>query len=289
MDDQLSLICSIKVGEIIINLICPSIDYAKGMREYFNAGAEDHPDIEIQLEITAEKKEITIPESLFNTKTVCGTAFSLTGGCAEGEYHPGTGKGWLRVHYLLTSSLRTRLFEQLLYQAFYSAVKKRNDHALLIHSCGVIHKKSGYLFVGKSGSGKSTVAELSSDKRVLNDEIILIDMKTGKPVIYSTPFNGYFKEKKTGCADLKGIFLLEQADTHSLTGVKKSSAVKSLFQEIVPVIGLEEEMTGNTHAIMLDYAAILAREIPVYTLKFLPDPGFWEVIERDMTNVGVYL
>ena len=67
-DDLSSLLCSIKAGKITINLKCPSLDYAKGIREYFNAGEDREPGIEIDLQITAENRDIRIPESLFTAK-----------------------------------------------------------------------------------------------------------------------------------------------------------------------------------------------------------------------------
>lgn len=301
MDDQSSLICSIKTGKITINLKCPSLEYANGIREYFNtkgegeqgireyvnAGEHGEFGIEINLQITAENGDIRIPESLFTAKSVHDNNFTITNKCAKGYFDPGTGKGLIQVHYLLTSSIRTRLFEQLLYQAFYSASKRSHYNALLIHSCGIKRKDYGFLFVGKAGSGKSTIAELSKEYTVLNDEIMLIELDKDKPVMHSTPFNGYFKGKTGGSAELKAIFFLEHADTHRVSTEKKSTAVKALFREIVPVIGLEEEITPETHTVMLDYAAVIVQKTPVYRLGFLPDPGFWEEIYKKITADGV--
>lgn len=295
MDDHSPLICSIQAGKITIHLTCPSLDYAKGIREYFNAGGEGNPDIEIELRITAENTDISIPESLFTTKSVHNNKFTIMKNCAKGNFDPGTGKGSIQVHYFLTSSTRTRLFEQLLYQAFYSASKRSHYNALLIHSCGIIRDDCGFLFVGKAGSGKSTIAKLSKEYAVLNDEIMLIELEKKTvndsiprlPVIHSTPFNGYFKAKTKGSAELKAIFFLEHADTHRVYREKESRAVKTLFQEIVPAIGLEDEMNSEIHAAMLDHAVTIVKRTPVYKLEFLPDKGFWDEIYKIITANGV--
>jgi len=286
MDKGSSLICSIIIGETTINLKCPTPDYAKGIREYFASGKIVNSDIEIELKITAEDEAIQIPESLFTTKSVQNNSFSIKGNCAKGHFDPDLGKGLIQAHHLLTSSTRTRLFEQLLYQAFYSASKKMHYNAILIHSCGIIKEDSGYLFVGKSGSGKSTIAELSKNYCVLNDEITMIELDKEKPVIHSTPFNGYFKAKTKGSSALKAIFFLEHAESHRVSIEKVSIAVKNLFQEIVPVIGLEEEINHETHTTMLNYATIITQKIPVYKLEFSPDPGFWEEICKKVTEDG---
>jgi hypothetical protein len=280
MDTDTSLICSLRIGKITIHLKCPSDEYARDVREYFNAGAEGKADSEIDLEITAGDRNIRIPDSLFTTKSVRNNHFTIEDDCAKGFFDTKTGKGKIQVHYLLTSSLRTRLFEQLLYQAFYSAAKRAGYHALLMHSCGVIKEHCGYLFVGKAESGKTTVAELSREYSVLNDEIMMIDLGGDTPVIYSTPFNGYFKDKVEGTATLGSLFLLQQSGVNRITEIKKSLAVKTLFHEIVPVIGLEETITPETHEAMLDYAAEIAQKTPVYNLEFRKDSGFWAEIEK---------
>ncbi|MBN1696491.1 MAG: hypothetical protein JW881_03155 [Spirochaetales bacterium] len=287
MDIHSSLRCSIRIGEIIIHLQCPTEDYAKDLRRYFNAKDESGQGIEIELEITAGEENIGIPESLFTEKSVSGNHFTITGHSASGFFDAATGKGKINVHYALTSSLRTRLFEQLMYQAFYSAVKRTAGHNLLIHSCGVIRDDRGYLFVGKSESGKTTIAGLSKTYSVLNDEITMIDLDGKIPVLHSTPFNGYFTSKVEGKAPLSSLFILRQSHKHAVTEIRKSTAVKTIFHEIVPITGLEDEITGETHERMLDDASEIAEKTPVYILEFRKDAGFWAEIDTMTKKNGV--
>jgi len=46
----------------------------------------------------------------------------------------------------------------------------------MLHGCGVLNSRKGYLFLAKSGGGKSTIAGLALKKsfRALNDDRIII-------------------------------------------------------------------------------------------------------------------
>ena len=68
---------------------------------------------------------------------------------------------------------------------------------LPVHASGVVHKEKGILFIGHSGAGKSTVARLSSPRRVLSDECILIKKDGDAFTAYGTPFGRENKGENT--------------------------------------------------------------------------------------------
>ena len=174
-----------------------------------------------------------------------------------------------------------RILEQIFYQAFWSARRAAGLEAFLIHSSAVIVDGRGFLFVGPSEAGKSTVASLSSDYHVLGDEMNLVRDTENGLVLVGTLFNGLFKDKQPGEAPLAGVFLLKQAPHHALTKAPLLEAVTSLAAEMVPPVGLDEIATRETLPQMMGLAETLATKSELKFLEFLPDDGFWNVIAAE--------
>jgi len=253
----------------------PVCDY---FREYFlgQTSASD-PQVIIRIHISLEKPGTGVPNSLFLTKKKREGGFETGDGLLVAEYDRESSVWHFTVNLLLLKNDYARVFEQILYQAFYTAAGQMNYH--LIHSSAVIREGWGYLFFGPSESGKSTVASLSSTYQVINDEINIIDLERDTPILRSTPFNGLFRDKKEGSAPLKGVFLLNKAPFHGAEPISGGKAVKALAGEVIPPIGLEEVIDPMTFPRMMDRASEIAAKVPLFRLDFLPDSGFWDVIK----------
>lgn len=273
------------VGNLVIGMSFYPSRYAAVFKEYFGAEcSQEKPDIHLELRITQGEKATGIESSLFTSKSLTKTGFVMLDGLVRGMYDKKTKEGRIRISKILTIKPAIRVFEQLLYQAYYSAKKNYDCDEFLVHSAGVLHRGLGYLFVGSTGAGKTTVARLSHPDSVLNDEINLISFVKNEVEVQSTPFNGLFKEKSAGYGKLKAVLLLRQASEHKLKDIKGVDAVKVLTREIVPPIGLDEEITPTIRAAMLDMADRIRRSVPVYRLEFLPNRGFWELIDQEISN-----
>ncbi len=273
----------LRIGGIVVSLRCPSRRSVRSLEAYFGTGnSPDPPQVRLALRIVPHDDEPDIPESLFSGKRTGRGSFRMAGDLAYGRVDPDSGEGELHVKELLTHGMLTRVFEQLLYQAFYTGAHRAGYEACLVHSSGIIRGGRGFLFSGSSGSGKSTVARLSGGATILNDEICLVTFENGRVELHDTPFNGYFREKSGGTAPLSALFFLTQANEHRLVPLRPAEAAGRLFPQIVPPMGIEEELSPEVRARMLDLAGRISSLIPVYELRFLPDPGFWQQIEREI-------
>jgi hypothetical protein len=60
---------------------------------------------------------------------------------------------------------------------------------VMLHACGIDDSGYGYLFLGNSGHGKSTIARLWSENKatVLNDDRIIVREINGELLMYGTP------------------------------------------------------------------------------------------------------
>jgi len=103
--------------------------------------------------------------------------------------------GWLDVEHR-TATVRVAdlagVFNCFL-RVFYSVVLLEYN-GFLVHSAGLAYKNKGYLFVGASESGKTTVAKTAGkDFKVLSDELVIIRRVNNEIFLFATPFKGEFE------------------------------------------------------------------------------------------------
>lgn len=270
---------NLPVGQVIIGLKFKNSDLVNHFQEYFLVkNSMKNPDVQINIEFTCKGRFFEVPNSLFLTKKVKHNTFTAGDGLIRGKYKKRKNEWIFKIHELLVEGDYKRVFEQILYQAYNSC--SVHNQSYLVHSSGVIKDGFAYLFVGPSESGKSTVATLSQKYQVINDEINIVSITSDPPSLEGTPFNGLYRDKKKGKAPLKGIFLLNQALFHGVEKISGARAVKPLTKEIIPPIGLDEELSPATYIKMMDIARDIAVHVPIYQMDFLPDEGFWDVLDK---------
>jgi hypothetical protein len=271
----------LRLGQVVIGLTCPDEEFARSLGTYFDRPCDPAPcDVDLDLHLVPHLEDPPVPNSLIIHKRVDGDRFDIADGLIRGHYDADTGRGALHVKTILTNGLMTRVFEQILYQAFHSAIQRTGYDACLVHSSGVIHAGAGYLFVGPSGAGKRTVAQLSGDHRVLNDEMNLVAFGADGPRLVGVPFNGHFREKGPGEAPLAAILLLVQDDRHHLEPVGPAEAAGAIAAQVTPPVGLADGADPQTPQAMIDVGSRLALSVPVHKLHFRRDDGFWSVLAQ---------
>ncbi len=276
----------LRVGEAVIALTCPDAVFARSMAEYFAQASDPaDPHVHLDLILVPHTENPAVPNSLILHKTVQDGAFDIADDLIAGHYDPQSGTGELRVKTLLTNGLMTRVFEQILYQAFHSACRRAGYDACLVHSSGVIADGAGYIFVGPSEAGKSTVARLSGDHTVLNDEMNLVEFHPDGLRLVGTPFNGHFRDKQPGAAPLRALLLLGKSHVHALETVGAGEAIGAVSTQIAPPVGLDEIATDQTPQTMLDLGTRIVTSTEVRRLMFTPDAGFWPVLTENLGRV----
>jgi hypothetical protein len=145
---------------------------------------------------------------------------------------------------------------------------------IMMHAAGILRNGKAYLFFGHSGAGKTTVARLSSQDVVLNDDLIILLPEDGVWQAYGTPFwNPTQVRPSPRHAPLIGLYRLVQSKKVCLETLPASQALAELVAN-TPVLP-EDPLRGGE--LMLRLAALL-KEIPAFRLFFLPDDTFWRLI-----------
>ena len=158
-----------------------------------------------------------------------------------------------------------------------------NSGSLMVHGAGIKKGKGrgGYLFMGTSGTGKSTVAALSSRDMVLSDDATVIEVTGGACLLHATPFRQVWCEQKASKRlyleheKLDKLLFLHQSATTFIQPREQRSAFTELLKEHLHCF----EVMGEP---LKRRAFYLCRAVcdmtPSYDLFFRKDPGFWELV-----------
>ena len=142
---------------------------------------------------------------------------------------------------------------------------------VLFHAAAVSLDGKGYMFLGKSGTGKSTHAGLWLQNlqgvELMNDDNPAVRVKAdGTAVVYGTPWSGKTPCYRNVSAPVGGIVLLSQAPYNKITRLSGIGA----YAAIVPSISgkrWDSKLADGLH----DTENTLASNIPVWHLDCLPD------------------
>lgn len=143
-------------------------------------------------------------------------------------------------------------------------------NCVLIHSSAVINNDSGYAFLGRSGTGKSTHSKLWMKYipgfTLLNDDNPAIRLKDGSVSIYGTPWSGKTKCYINDVRPLKGLVRLKQASNNSFE-IKNGKIALLTILPSCSAIRWNKYLYSNLVNILIDIINLL----PIAELQCLPD------------------
>jgi hypothetical protein len=147
---------------------------------------------------------------------------------------------------------------------------------LLFHAAGLAYHDRGYAFFGYSGSGKTTVARVSSRARLLNDDLVVLLPQAQRWDMFATPFSNPSQVQPAGHqrVPLTALYRLIQDRRIFLEALDPALALAEVVASS-PIVCADPDRA----VALLDRAAQLTRAIPVQRLHFLPDDSFWNLID----------
>ncbi len=150
------------------------------------------------------------------------------------------------------------------------------EGGLLMHAAGLLADGKAYLFIGVSGSGKSTVTALSPHAVALSDDLVLLRPTDGCWTAHGTPFwnpETAGRSGQTASGPVAGIFKLVKALEVRLEPLSLAGAAAELAANC-PVINGRPELLPE----LLSRCLALAGAVPTQRLYFRKDASFWKTI-----------
>lgn len=148
-----------------------------------------------------------------------------------------------------------------------------------LHGAGVVREGRGFVFAGKSRSGKSTAVRLSAPAQSLGDDFAVVWPDSGSWWTCALPFDNGERaplSREPGKVPLAAICRLQQAAEASVAPVAPpavaSAALLSLTAFPWALPDLVDDLAANVSAFAGAGPGLL-------DLRFRLDPDFWEALE----------
>ena len=167
------------------------------------------------------------------------------------------------------TSLDLALLRFGLWMMFGVVLSKKQ--AIAIHSSVIECKGRGVLFLGESGTGKSTHTRLWREHiegaRLLNDDSPIIRIVDGEARVYGSPWSGKTPCYKSRYVPVAGLCRLSQAPYNTIRRLSTIAAIGALLPSCPPQYAHDEHLQD---AICCTLGEIL-RRVPAYHLECLPN------------------
>ncbi len=151
---------------------------------------------------------------------------------------------------------------------------------IILHGSGLIFKEKGYLFVGHSDAGKTTLVKLfHQHAKILNDDRMIVRKEHGSYYLYGTPWHGELSLVAPDRVPLKAIFFLNQAKENKVKKAEGLEAFKRLYGCTIKAL-VTERWAKNA----LDICQDLSREVSCYHLYFDKTEGVISTIEKGVRS-----
>jgi hypothetical protein len=149
----------------------------------------------------------------------------------------------------------------------------------VLHSAGVERNGRGFVFVGRSGAGKTTVsrASLAAGATVLSDDLNALVPSPHGTLVAKLPFTGDLgtREVVSPYWPLAALLRLEKSDSDELAPLSRGAALAHLFA-CSPFVNTDPHRTTR----LLDNLAALLPVRHVYRLRFALGGTFWSILDR---------
>jgi len=153
----------------------------------------------------------------------------------------------------------------------------------IIHSLGIILDGNGYIFVGHSDAGKSTMAGIMKQgAEILCDDRNIIRKKNDVFELFGTWSHGDVPDVSSNYAPLKAAFFLEQSKTNALEEINDKKLIfKTLLACLIKPVGTSDWWDNS-----LDILTSISNEIPCWNLKFNKSDDVFKLIKKLYENEG---
>lgn len=133
------------------------------------------------------------------------------------------------------------------------------------HGAAITYKGNAYLFIAKSGTGKTTHIKLWREHfdgiGIINGDKPILKVDKENVIAYGTPWAGKEMFQKNTSAPIKGICVIRRASKNSIRRLKTDEAINAIIKQIY--LSQNGEILGLTMRLINDIIGL----VPFYELS----------------------
>jgi hypothetical protein len=227
------------------------------------------PDVAAWLrEVPGYKEDFPISE-----KTIC--SFCLDGLLL---FDPINAAG--RIYLMRQDLLCFRPLYRLFWMYFAQVLGE--ECSCFLHGAALIKDNEGYLFMGDSGAGKSTIANLCREYTVLSDDSPIFRKQDGggyrvfpSPFHQMNPSKGLDKDTIAASADVRGLYFLIKDASIYLEEVSKIKAISMIIKRYIHFFSY---LSTQARSALFDLLLEACHNIPTRYIHFCRNQDVSQVI-----------
>lgn len=154
---------------------------------------------------------------------------------------------------------------------FMTALATVGHNVTPVRSSAIVCNGRAVLFLGESGTGKSTHTRLWRENIagavLLNDDSPFIGFVDGRATAFGAPWSGKTPCYKQEHYPIAAIVRLSQAPHNAIRPLRSVHAIGALLPSLTPAFGYDDELQDR----MLATLSKIISQVPVYHLECLPD------------------
>ena len=140
-----------------------------------------------------------------------------------------------------------------------------------IHTSTIQYKNKAVVFLGESGTGKSTHTRLWCENIegaiLLNDDSPILRIIDGKPWVYGSPWSGKTPCYKNESYPLAACVRLSQAPRNEIKKLNVARGYAAVHPSCPPCFAYDERLYDHISGVL----SVLLSSVPVYHLSCLPN------------------
>lgn len=169
----------------------------------------------------------------------------------------------------LAGSLQERLLHFACWVGYGLLVISRQT--VSVHTSAIVYRDNAVLFLGESGTGKSTHTRLWRENIegafLLNDDSPFVRIVNGKPYVYGSPWSGKTPCYRNECYPIAACVRLSQAPYNRMEKLSVLQAYAALHPSCPPAFAYDDHLYDLVSR-LLD---TLLAQVPVFHLACLPN------------------
>ena len=166
---------------------------------------------------------------------------------------------WKRAKLFIKKEENVSVF---LIQVFHTHAVR--NHMIQVHSSLIEYKNSGIMFLGPSGIGKTTQAELWHqylDALIINGDMVFMEDKGDEFIGWGTPWHGSSPYCENTSVPVKALVVLKQGQENRIRKLEGFEKVSEVSNNIIYPMWIEDGMD-----LCLETLDHLLTHVPVYEL-----------------------